>query len=289
MIETLIFNSVNWLKIVNPTERDYKTLIDSYGFHSLDIEDCHESLQRPKLDEYENYYFLILHYPKISNKTIDIQEIKIFWGSNYIVTLGDIGDIENKKLEIKTSDHLLYCILLSIIEKTKSTISKVGNEVAGINRDVFNKRAKNIIENISIIRYDIIKLNTTLKPQLRLLYKFENGNIKGFSGSDEMEDYWGDILDLYQKSYDQVEDYGEQVEGLSQTFDSLLTNKTNEIMKVLTFFNTIMLPLSLITGLFGMNVNFPFPMTEITFFIILGILLLVALGTLLYINKKGGN
>jgi len=105
-------------------------------------------------------------------------------------------------------------------------------------------------------RRNIISLNTTFKPQLRFFQKIESGEIPGFASN--MEEYWGHILDYYQKMWDMIEDYQEMIEGLSKTFDSLQTNKTNEIMRLLTFFSTVLLPLTLVASLYGMNIRLPF-------------------------------
>lgn len=91
-----------------------------------------------------------------------------------------------------------------------------------------------------------------------MFHAFESGQIKGFGDTDFMEDYWGDILDYYQKVWDMTEDHEDLIEGLSKTFDSMQTNKTNEIMKILTIISSIILPLTFVTGFFGMNVAFSF-------------------------------
>ena len=105
----------------------------------------------------------------------------------------------------------------------------------------------------------------------------------------DMEDYWGNILDQYQKMFDSIEDFGELIEGLSHTFDSLLTNRTNEIMRVLTYFSTIMLPLTVVTGFFGMNVEFPFAMNRTAFWIILGSMLLLMVLLILFFRHRTKN
>jgi magnesium transporter len=119
---------------------------------------------------------------------------------------------------------------------------------------------------------------------------FESGGIKGFVDPEliDMEDYWGNILDQYQKMFDSIEDYGELVEGLSHTFDSLLTNRTNEIMRVLTYFSTIMLPLTVVTGFFGMNVDFPFLANTTAFWIILGALALLTFLLIFFFRRMTG-
>ena len=101
-----------------------------------------------------------------------------------------------------------------------------------------------------------------------------------------MEEYWGNILDYYQKMWDMVEDYEELIEGLSKTFDSLQANKTNEIMKVLTIISTTLLPLTFITGLFGMNVNLPFQTHPYGFWIIMILSLVIIILLLFFFKRK---
>ena len=84
MVETIEYQSLKWMHITNPSEEEYRFLLDEYHFHPLDIEDCRGSNQRPKIDEYDDYYFLILHFPYFDkgNKIIRIREVKIFWGKD---------------------------------------------------------------------------------------------------------------------------------------------------------------------------------------------------------------
>lgn len=306
MIEKIQYQSLQWLDITNPSEKDYAVLLNDYQFHPLDIEDCRGTTQRPKLDEYDDYYFLILHFPYFDrdNKTVRIREVKLFWGRDYIITVGKAhwvvkklfddmredlteGDEETQEM-MASSDQLLYHILNRLMLETNTLVQRIGSEVDLINYDIFNRRARSIIEQISVTRRNIIMLNTTFRAQLRVLHLFESGGVKGFVDPEvlEMDDYWGNILDQYQKMYDSIEDYGELIEGLSQTFDSLLTNRTNEIMRVLTYFSTIMLPLTVITGFFGMNVDFPFPMGHFTFWVILSALALLTGGLIIFFHQR---
>ena len=306
MIETIQHGALKWQHITNPTEDEYKFLLDNYHFHPLDIDDCRGTNQRPKIDEYDDYYFLILHFPYFDkgNKFVRIREVKIFWGKDYIITIGkshwvvkklfdemqeDLAENDEDTLEaLSSSDRLLYTILDRLMLETYTLILKVGSEVDLINYDIFNKKARSIIELISVTRRNIILLNTTFKPQLRVLHMFESGGIKGFVDPEvfDMEDYWGNILDQYQKMFDLVEDYGELIEGLSKTFDSLQANKTNEIMKVLTYFSTIMLPLTVVTGMFGMNVDFPFTTNVFAFWCIIGVMVLLTTILIIFFHRR---
>ena len=101
-----------------------------------------------------------------------------------------------------------------------------------------------------------------------------------------MEDYWGNILDFYQKMWDMVDDYGELVAGLSSTFDSLQTNRTNEIMRVLTIISTIVLPLTFFTGLYGMNVGLPFADKAWAFWGVLVVCVVTVVVLLIFFKRK---
>ena len=309
MIETIQHGSLKWHHITSPSEDDFRYLLENFNFHPLDIEDCRGTNQRPKIDEYDDYYFLILHFPYYDkgNKNVRTSEVKIFWGKDFIITIGKLHWVVNKLFDevqedlaendedtlnaLSCSDLLLYTILDRLMLETYQLILRIGSEIDLINYDIFNKKARNIIELISITRRNIILLNTTFKPQLRLLHMFESGGIKGFVDPEQldMEDYWGDILDQYQKMYNLVEDYGELIEGLSKTFDSLQTNRTNDIMRVLTYFSTVMLPLTVVASLFGMNVDFPVTTNAVAFWVIVGAMALLTTGLLIYFNRMTKN
>jgi magnesium transporter len=156
-----------------------------------------------------------------------------------------------------------------------------------LNKELFGSKQVRIIERISVTRKNIITINTIFKPQLRMFHSFETGQIRGFGDVEFMEDYWGNILDYYQKVWDMTEDHEDLIEGLSKTFDSMQTNKTNEIMKMLTLLSSIILPLTFITGLFGMNVAFPFiTSTKVAFWIIIGVMLVVSVALIYFFKHR---
>ncbi len=300
MIETVkLGGRLKWHNVKNPSEEDFAYLENIFHFHQLDLEDCRQSNQRPKIDTYDDYYFLILHYPNFDhqNRFIKPKEVRIFWGEDYIITVGKshwvVSSVfeeaqeqeqRGENFEIATSDALLYTLLERLMNESVYLLRKVGLELELINRELFDSRPEKTIERLSITRKNIIVLNTMFKPQLRVFNKFESGNIQGFA--DSMEEYWGNILDYYNKMWDMTEDYGEMIEGLSVTFDSMQTNKTNEIMKILTLISSIVLPLTFLTGLYGMNVILPFQHHELAFWFIMGLMVVTAGGMLIYFKRK---
>ncbi|MBR3711073.1 MAG: magnesium transporter CorA family protein [Bacteroidales bacterium] len=301
MINSLKIGNITWRHLNNPSEEDFEFLKDRFHFHPLDIEDCKSVNQRPKIDIYDDYYFLILHFPNFDgqNKFVKIKEVKLFWGKDYIISIEKnpwgVSQLFNEYEErlqneedvsIESSDKLLYRILEKLITESVYLLRKVGLDVELINRELLQEKQVKIIERISVTRKNLILINTIFKPQLRLFQMFENGKISGFTEDVEyMEDYWGNILDYYQKVWDMTEDYEELIEGLSQTFDSMQTNKTNETMKILTIISSIILPLTFITGLYGMNVYLPFQEKKWAFYGLIGLMVVVA-AVFIYIFKR---
>jgi magnesium transporter len=300
MIETIKLGTLKWHHVLNPTEEDLEYLKVNFHFHPLDIEDCRSIInQRPKIDVYDDYYFLILHFPYFdkTNTFLRTREEKIFWGKDYIITLGKTqwvvteyfrnirARVERKEeIGVGTSDSLLYHILEYLMKESNILIRKIGDHVDAAGRDLFDKKAVRTIERISFTRRNIIILNTIFKPQLPVFNKFESGTIEGFAES--MEEYWGNILDYYQKMWDLIEDYSELIEGYSKTFDSLQANKTNEIIKTLTLISSIILPLTFITGMYGMNILLPMQNNIHAFWIVVAFMASIALFMLGYFKRK---
>ncbi len=299
MVETIKIGRLLWVNIKNPVNEDLDEIANTYHFHPLDIEDCRESNQRSKIDVYDDYNFLILHFPNFDrqNRFIKPREVKIFWGEDFLITIGKshwvVDSVFDEAMEqyhrgddfeVGTSDAILYLILEKLMNESTYLLRKVGLELELINRQLLGKSPAKIIERLSYTRKNIIVLNTMLKPQLRVFNQFESGKVQGFA--DNMEDYWGNILDYYNQMWDMTEDFGELIEGLSTTFDSLQTNKTNEIMKILTLISSIVLPLTLLTGIYGMNVLLPLENDKSAFWIILLIMLGIGGGMILLFKKK---
>jgi magnesium transporter len=299
MIETIKMGRLKWIYIHQPTDTDLTFLADKFHFHPLDIEDCRSLNQRPKIDTYDDYYFLILHFPNFDKQNLFIKtkEVKIFWGEDFVITLEKskwiVGqmfldyqqlDENDQNPGIGTSDALLYKILERLMSESLYPLRKVGLDLELINRELFNSRPVRTIERISVTRKNIILINTIFKPQLRLFHKFETGQIAGFA--DNMEEYWGNILDYYQKMWDMTEDYEDLIEGLSKTFDSMQTNKTNEIIKILTLISSVILPLTFITSLYGMNVFLPLQENKVAFWLLLLGMVLISLIMVAYFKRR---
>ena len=300
MIETIEYGTLKWSHIVRPSEDELELLKDQYHFHPLDLEDCRSTVTlRPKIDVYDDYYFLILHFPSFDTTEtfVDTKEIKLFWGKDFLITIGkshwlvkDLFSQEKaralagKKMEVDSSDSLLYKILERLMKETQSLVEKVEKNVDSCGKSLFDRKAEKTITKISFTQKNVILLNTMIKPQLILFNRLQSGSIPGFA--ENMEDYWGNILDYYQKIWDMVEDAGELIKGYSRTFDSLQVNKTNEVIKILTLISSILLPLTFIASLYGMNIPLPFEEHPFSFVILTIAMVGIAIGMIIYFRAR---
>jgi len=300
MIETIKLGTLRWSHLFRPTEEELQGLQDYYHFHPLDIEDCKSPVNlRPKIDIYHDYHFLILHFPSmdIQGEFVEAKEIKVFWGKDFLITMGKSHwlikelfkqeqneTLSGQKMTVASSDALLYKILEYLIEDTRKLVDHVDKSVDTCGKELFSKKPEKTIEKISITRKNVILLNTILKPQMSLFNKLQSGAIKGFA--DNMEDYWGNIMDSYQRAWDIIEDDRELIIGYSKTFDSLQVNKTHEIMKILTLVASIFLPLTFIATVFGLMIKLPVREYMQSNLIISGILLGIALFVVIYFKIR---
>jgi magnesium transporter len=300
MIETIKLGTLRWSHLFRPTEEELQGLQDYYHFHLLDIEDCKSPINlRPKIDIYPEYLFLILHFPSMDmqGEFVEAREIKVFWGKDFLITIGKSHwlikelfkqeqneTLEENKSEVGSSDALLYKILEFVMADTQKVVDLVDKSVDTCGKELFSRKPERTIEKISITRKNVILLNTILKPQMNLFNKLQSGVIKGFA--DNMEDYWGNIMDSYQRAWDIIEDDGDLISGYSKTFDSLQVNKTHEVMKILTLVSCILLPLIFIASLYGMKINVPIENQAASFLIIAGVMTGIALFVLIFFRIR---
>jgi magnesium transporter len=300
MIETIKLGTLRWSHLFRPTEEELKGLQDYYHFHPLDIEDCKSPVNlRPKIDIYHDYHFLILHFPSMDmdGEFVEAKEIKVFWGKDFLITIGkshwlvkemfkqEQNDaLEADKMAVGSSDSLLYKIIEYLMEDTQKLVAVVDKSVDECGQELFSRKPEKTIEKISITRKNVILLNTIFKPQMSLFNKLQSGTIKGFT--DNMEDYWGNIMDSYQRAWDIIEDDRELISGYSKTFDSLQVNKTNEVIKILTLVTTIFLPLILIVLVYGLIIKLPVHDSLPSFLIVSGLMAGLGLFVLIYFKIR---
>ena len=262
-----------WLNIIDPHEEDILKLKRKYKFHLLDLEDCLSESQRPKIDEYKDYLFIVLQFPYYNKRTrhIATEQVNIFIGQNYLITLhnGHLSELDDifskckksvktrKELFGKSTGYLLYSIISRLYASSFSFNDKVQRNLKRIEQEIFESaQVKDQLFEIMVTKKNIITLRKILLPQRTVIATLEHKQKRFLPG--HLEVYFDDVVDQIERLWSILETQKEVIESLEDTNESLLSHKLNNTMRILTVFSAIMLPLTFLTGLFGMNVQLPF-------------------------------
>lgn len=300
-IKTLSFQNIKWHLLVEPDKEKLQQLQKKFNFHPLDIEDCLEKVQRPKLDIYEKYLFLVLHFPQwqSQNGEIKIIELKIFLGPDFLINISKtdiplLDDLFNKaknnpsqrKIIFKNSSfHLFYFIINELLVNISPLIKGFAKIIDDLDQELLKNNHKLVLNKISTMRRNLILFQTIVKPQIPIFKKMEKGQVKLIKNTYSY--YWGNLADRLQSIWEQLEDFSQILEGLATTNESLLSYKTNEVIKILTIFSVVLLPLSLIAGIYGMNIKtVPFMLSSFSFIIIASLMTSIAVVMLLFFKMK---
>ncbi|MBD3330413.1 magnesium/cobalt transporter CorA [Candidatus Peregrinibacteria bacterium] len=268
----LIYKDPNftWVSINNPTEKEIAYLRKNYKFHRLDLEDCLSEIQRPKIDDYDKYLFLVLHIPIKSRgrmKQISNAEINVFVGQNFLITLHENNSTIKKAIEkckknrkIKEEymsngpGYLLYMIIDDLFESGFPLIDDLDKQLNELEHDVFDsEQSHDHLKDILMLKKDIINFRRIIMPERAIIAQLEHKNKKFLP--EKLDIYFDDIVDKIEKMWNSLENLQELAVSLQETNESIISHNTNNIIKILTIFSVVMLPLTFITGFYGMNVN----------------------------------
>ena len=285
-----------WIDIENPHKENMQFLRGHFNFHPLDIEDCLSIIERPKLDEYDDYFFLVLHIPYFIKQTGRLIPftVNIFIGNNFLVTVhrGLCKPIqntldyltENTQILDKGSGYLLHKVIDSLIDYSFPILNKIYRNIQNVEDAIFKKASSKNVKDILLIRTNILTFRNIIFPQRKLLKTLE---IKDMDFLIEaLEVYFSDLVDHVEKIWDTLENYKELIEGVHEAHQSLLSNKINDIMRILTIFSVVILPLTLVCGIYGMNVPLPLAGYSFAFIIILVSMIIISIGMLIYFKYK---
>ena len=267
-LESLTWGNLNWVNIESPTEQETEYLAQNYPFHPLDLDDCLSRIQRPKMDEYKDYLFLVFHFP-VFNKEAGVttrSQISVFIGENYLITLhkGELKPLvklfrecqldEESRQEYfsQGSGYLLYRIVDRLVDYCLPIVDRIGSNIEDVEDSIFSNERPRAIKEISILRRDVIAFRRIIWPMRAVIGGLES-RLRRFTKTD-MSVYFGDMVDHVDKIWDALDEYKEIIEGLNDTHDSLATNRTNEVMRILTVIATILLPITVVASIFGMNI-----------------------------------
>ena len=274
-IETLQGNGFAWIDLQNPDREDVEKLSKKYNFNELNIEDCMTKFELPKLDSYDDHFFVILHFPPLAQK-IGISknsQLSIFMGKDFLVTVhqGDLRPlvelvqtcISNSDEELKnrllgeSSGDLLHEIIDVLVDDLLHTSRKIIANLDEMEDNVFDE-SKPVARSIALLRREINRLRRISLPLKRFVLEIAK-NVKRFSDNsdDELALYFDDVIDHIDKVIETLEESRETMEIYKDTDFVLSTEKTNKVLGLLTIIFTLAIPSTVIGTFYGMNINLP--------------------------------
>jgi len=300
-------DGLTWIHLDRPSQEEAQALAHRFGWHPLDVEDVMSRRERPKVDVYSEeestgYLFGVLHFP-VYNAIVgrlDAGELDFFLGPDYLVTLPTVdlkpvtrlfqrvyeNDEARHNLFSRGSGRLLYEVLDDLYDYCFPILDKIGGKLRQIDEEIdeITPRAKERVRDIHKVKQEIISYRKIVRPQRPTLRQLER-QVERFL-PDELELYFDDIVDANERIWDHLDNYKEVVEALEDTNESLISHQQNDILYVLTIFSVVMLPLTFITGFFGMNVRFPGFDSWVGFVVTIGLMLVVLVSMLGFFRYK---
>ena len=293
-------NGLTWIHLDAPDQETATGLAERFGWHPLDVEDVLSKRQRPKVDEYPDYLFAVLHFPFYDKavQRLNAAELDVFLGPGYLVTLPNVellpvtrlfqrclDDAElRESLFAKGSGYLLYHVLDDLFDYCFPILDKIGHKLDSIEDDIDDLRFEEIVRDISRAKQEIISFRKIIKPQRPTLRLLER-KIERFL-PEALDLYFDDIVDASERIWDLLDNYKEVVEALESTNEAAIAHRQNDVLRLLTIISVTMLPLTVITGVFGMNVLYPGEGGHTAFWLILGAMAAVLVGMLGFFRYK---
>jgi magnesium transporter len=298
-------SGLTWVHLTSPTTEEATELAERFHWHALDLEDVLSKRQRPKVDEYPEYLFLVLHFPAYDKavQRLNAAELDVFLGPDFLITLPNVellpvtrlfGRCEDDEdlrqtLFSKGSGYLLYHVLDDLFDYCFPILDKIGHKLDTIEDDMFEGRAEEVVRDLSNVKQEIISYRKIIKPERSTLRVLERGTQRFLP--EELEVYYDDIVDAAERIWDLLDNYKEVVEALEQTNESVLSHRFNDVLRILTVFSIVFLPATLIASIWGMNVGLPgggspASSSHVAFWIIIGASIAVLAGMIAFFRRK---
>ncbi len=277
-----------------------QVLLNIFKFHYLTVEDCLETRNQPKVESFPDYIYFIMHGVKNETNSANFvtKELDGYLGDNFVVTFHTetFGSIENVKRQIRSSPlvcqrgaaYLLHQILDQLVDLYMPVVDDFDGAINELEDRVFlMKRGTNkLLEEIMDLRRAVARLKRISTRQLDVLYRISHGEFSQIP--ENVLPYFRDVHDHLLRITDLSENYRDLVNGLFDIHFAVTANKTNDVMKVLAVFSAIILPLSLIAGIYGMNFdNMPELHSTYGYYATLALMFIIGGGLLIYFWHKG--
>jgi len=302
-VERIDAAGLRWVNIERPGALERAWLEEHFSFHALDLEDVLSRNQRPKIDVYDEYLFIVLHLPVFDPTAgrLGAGELDVFVGPDYMVTIPNqpLQPVEylfercrgkeelREQLFSRGSGYLLYRLVDDSFDYCFPMLRKIGNKLDALEDQIFEGRSEEVVRDISNVKQEIINFRKVIRPQRPVLRDLEKVKQRYLATDLDLEIYFDDIVDAHERIWDMLENYKEVAEALEETNESVISHRVNDILRVLTSISVIVLPLTLIASIWGTNVHVPGESDTAAFWLLLGGMFAILLGMVAYFRRRG--
>lgn len=292
--------SISWINVEGTKNKELLQKLDEhFGIHPLVIDDVENLSQRPKMEDYGDYLFFIIKMIAIDEKTLDMvnEQVGIILGKNYLISFqeGKEGDIfeavrerilNNKgKIRKTGTDYLLYKLIDAVIDNYFNVLEVIGEKIEDLEEELVNHPSTEILHRIQLLKKEMIYLRKSVWPLREAVSNLERVESSLVHSSTRF--YFRNLYDHTIQVIDSVESLRDILSGMLDIYLSSISNRLNEVMKVLTIISTIFIPLTFVVGLYGMNFKY---MPELShpwgYPVVLGILVCISIAMLLFFRRK---
>ena len=291
-----------WVDAENPAIEENKILLEGvFNFHPLAIEDCIAVSERPKVDDYENYLFMVIHGVDYWHDSHEFKttELNLFIGKNFLVTVH--GDpmksvsttiervIKNAPLIARAPDRLTYNLLDALLENYQPALEDLSSEIADLESKVVSDPSVDVLSSVLKLKTEVQRLRQIIAPQREVIARLAHGEFKIVRA--HLLPYYRDLLDHLSRINDAADNYRDSLMNILQVHLNLQQMQVNRVIKILTVLATLSMPILIITSFYGMNVrhmpNTEWPNWQYSYLIILGGTGVWTTLLYLYLRRKG--
>lgn len=285
-----ILPNLAWFDIGDPDSPELDELARRFGLHELQIEDCRNRPQRAKTEDHDGYNFSVLKH--LHNRSeIEFDDLDIFLGPDYLISVRKtdsalVQEVRSRAEQehVDRLDRVFYMIVDQIVDGYQPVLDKLADDIAEIEDVVLEQPTPDTLARIFSIRRKLVDFRRVaggMRDVVNTLARREGGLL-----GDDLDVYFRDVYDHIIHAVDMIETYRDLLSGTLDIYLSAVANRTNEVMKVLTIWGTIALPLVIITGFFGMNLPLPWANNPHGTVYAVGLMGLSTLAVLIYFKSK---
>lgn len=302
MRKKITSEKIAWIDIMTPTEDDLAFLRKNFNFHPFILKSILPPIRHPRFESYRDYLFMVIHYPffVVKTKETKAREIDIIITKDTLITIRyhniaplqsfftklNLYEKERKEFTDEGVGEVFYRLLNELLRNSFPKLDHISEKIDSIEKEIFKEqRQKEVIEEISDLKYDLINFQRIIQPQVTVFQNLKKQAGKFFG--ENFEPYFNELVNCFLTIKEVLKTHHHTLNELEATNANLLSIKTNETIKVLTVFWVIISPLTLIAAIYGMNVShLPIIGNKFDFWIIIGAMILLSIIILIFLKKK---